>query len=179
MPFTQQQQSQIDAAQKRLDDAQKEYDAAYTEVSNRDSLARQAWNKVFECKGFKGEVKNYEPLNIATCQGAVSNQNYPSCTTKTECETRVQIFNNAYAYWNSYVPYFNTANQKLADAKQNYQNVLDSIKEQVANDPELLAQLEQIQAEGATNRTKWLIFGIIAVVVIVVGTIVYFKYIRS
>lgn len=181
MAFTQAQQDRIDTATEKVTLAKNAYDAVLSELNSRYTVADSAHTSLWQCKGFNGTTKNWEAYNEDTCQSTGSQ--FPGCNSKAICKDRVKIWNNAFASWSGYQGVVDGKLKAWNDAKQALNDVLEAIKIEVANDPALQAELAEIQAnamqEGMTQRTKYWIWGIIVVVVIVAGIFLYIRFIRK
>lgn len=181
MAFTESQQARIDEATERVTLAKNAYDASLSELNGRYTIASASHTALWECKGFSGTTKNWEKYSKDTCM--LTGNQYPGCNKKSICEDRVTDWNNKFQAWSDYQGVVDGKLKAWNDAKQALNDVLDAIKIEVANDPALQQQLAEIQAnamqEGMTQRTKYWIFGIVAIVVIILGVVVYFKWIRK
>lgn len=176
MAYTAAQQAQIDAQKLIVTNAQNAYNSSLSTLAARDASAREQWAEVFKCKGFLGTTKNYEPLSTGTCGSAVNNNAYPNCTSNATCQARVTEFNTRYAYWDSYKSTVEGYRLALVQANAQLQAVLNQVAFESGNDPETLADIAAADEEAKTKRTRWIIFGVIVVSVLVIGYLIYRKY---
>lgn len=187
MAYTTQQQAQIDAAKLKWTNATTAYNNA---VGVYDS------NYSFFCAGGNWKIMNdcnssFHPQNCADAIQAGINGLSPSCNGRgggdcireSTCKSRV-------SEWKTYASRMaqasldkDFAKTAMDTAKTEYDTILENIGTEVANDPQnqldLATATAEAEAEGKTLKTKWLIFGILAVVLIIGIGFFYFKVLKK
>lgn len=185
MPYTAQQQTKIDAAKASLDAAQRIMDNAKADAESKYS----ALSRCVKGKGDPGAgaCKGGQPLSASKMPAFLTAANPQDCRVcgpllgcKTDC-CKEDTCKNRVNDYNASLTTYSSAKTAYATAKSNYDTVLNQITIELQNDPELQGQIAastaEAQAEGKIRIIKWTVFGII--VVIVVGTFVYFKWIKK
>lgn len=174
MAYTAEQQARIDAAQLKVTNTKNTYDAASLKLSNIEQKARDIFNKVMLCSGFKNKVKDFSILNPSSCVICLTNCGNcggPGSDQVATCKQRVNAFNTEYNNWNAYKSTVNNALNDWNIAKQDLKDVLDDIGTEVANDPKTLAELKAIEEAEKVKMYKYIFY---AVAVLVIGGITYY-----
>lgn len=154
------QQAQIDAAQKVIDNAKKALAIANTHVTGAYNVMLSAYNN----------VQHYNKPASLTDQLAYGNMDPNSCTSisfnRRSCQTQVGVFNSAYSTWKDIVASQVVASNNLAAANA----AMTTLLAQLAKDPNIVSQQEtavaNITANAAIQRTKWIFFGVVVVVLV-------------
>lgn len=163
MPYTSAQQSKLDAAQKRNDAAK---NAWATQV--------EFWNKNFVSIPCYTDTK-YDAVAAATwfTPNDSSCSQGKGCThkQKVDCKDAINtVLNN--------IKYIRSAYTELGNAQKNYDTVFAEVTAEVQNDPDFISHQNEIIANAAANKLKW-IFWISVVVVVAIAAFVYFKWFKK
>lgn len=177
MAYTAAQQQRIDQAAANVDSAKQAYDAAQSTLASLDRTARDINASVFQCNGFRNRALDYQILNPSDCTPCTFNSNCPQCNTKSECERRVRVFNDAFTAWTAYQSTANSASVAYEAAKTALSNLLNAIAIESNNDPAVIIANKQIEAQKNISQSilksrtvQIAIFGV--VVLIIVGVMV-------
>lgn len=176
MAFTTEQQARLDAAQKRLDTAKSAW------IYNRDRY-NDFMNNGSGMGCYHGTVETPEAAATwfnptdAPCDATGKDKNTgDNCNLnkKENCKDTIKYINT------NVIPALRSAYNELNAAQVNFDKVLKEIEQEVKNDPELIAELEQIQQDaeqaGMTTRTKIIWISIIVIVVAVLGFILIRRF---
>lgn len=173
MPYSSAQQAQIDSANAQLASAKTALDNAtsdaHTKLSdlNRCNCGKGKVNK--KCRPLENSVSFPDLANISDCHAPAPLDNCTTdCCSKDTCEARVNAYNTAIAT-------YNTATTNYTTAQANLKSVLDSVGQQVANDPNVIATTNQINADAKLAIYKWSFFGILVFISLLAGAYVWIK----
>ena len=182
MAYTAQQQAQIDAAKAKFDAAGSALDSAKNDalvklISVNNCNCGKGKNMIGKCTPLTTSYSFPDKGDPKDCiEGPHINKCRTDCCRKSTCKTRVREYNDS-------IDKYEDAQEKYDKAKEEYDTVLENIGTEVANDPqnqlELATATADAEAEGKTLKTKWLIFGILAVVLILGIGFFYFKVIKK
>jgi hypothetical protein len=159
--YTAAQQAQIDRAQKDINTAKALYDKAKADADSSYGPAGEAFNKVDHYNGKPGTLDE---------QLAIGTMDLHSCRYGihvSECQGAVVNFNNAFFRWKTNTENAQKASANLASANAAMSTLLTTL----GKDPDIIAQQSAANIVAGkmqdTMKSKWVIFGIIAIIVIV------------
>lgn len=170
MSYTPDQQKLIDAAQKKVTDAQTALTNAQNTVNARYKIMSDKYqagglspNDCYDNKQATLEAQlGYGTMNKGNCKFF--------CGT---CGDAVDAFNAAYADWkNAIATILTPAQTAYNQANTDLKNLLNSIKQEVQNDPAYLLQLQQLALQAKLATKKYWFWGI--VIVVIAGSIFLF-----
>lgn len=173
MPYTSDQQTLITAATKKVTEAQK----ALTSAQNVVNARYKIMSDKYQAGGLSPNdcYDNKQPtLEAQLGFGTMSKGNCKFfCGT---CDDAVDAFNAAYADWkNAISTYLIPAQTALTQANTDLQNLLNSIKQEVQNDPAYLLQLQQLALQAKLATKKYWFWGVV-VVVIGIAVFLFFRW---
>lgn len=162
------QKAKLDQAKAQLTSATTSKDSAYGDMSSHYDAY------MVNCK-YKWSIPAKGQLwDAEGCDSGVNASQHVGCGSKQSCQSRVTEQNGKVATYNTALNAYNSANA-------NYQAILKEVTIELENDPETLSQIAQAQedakAQGRITTIKWIIAG--ALLVLIVGGFVYFKWIRK
>ena len=186
MAYTPEQQIRIDAANEKVANAQTAYDSAVSSKNDSYNQLKSLFNSSISNKDCYSVVSG----GTADAQIAWGTANLGSCKKKLNgnlkcpnCPHDVSAFNGEYANYKTRIDAIGQKEGELNTAKAELDTLLTNIGTEVANDPQnqldLATTTAEAEAQGKTLKTKWLIFGILAVVLIIGIGFFYFKVIKK
>lgn len=173
MSYTSAQQSQIDVANAQLASAKSVLDNA-----SADAQSRLADMNRCNCgKGKRGNrcVPLHDQISFPNLASTGECEEPPFVNNcKTDCCSKKTCIDRVNAY-NGSISVYNTAQTNYDNAKRNLDNVLNSVGEQVKNDPSTILEKDKIAEEAKIAKLKWGFLGFIILSIIGIGTYMAFK----
>lgn len=174
MPYTTGQQAEIDGANIQLSNAKSALDTATADAQSKLADMNRCncgggKNLSGTCTPLKHQVSFPDQGNPSDCiEKPNINKCKTDCCSKSTCVSRVNTYNASLSL-------YNTAKINYDNAKRNLDAVLNSVSQQVKNDPTVIEATNQINANASINKTKWIFFGLIMLVIIGVGSFLGIK----
>lgn len=173
MPYSASQQSQIDNANAQVATAKSAMDSAY-------ATAKPAHDNLFKCVAGKGSTSNCkdgQPLGAGkfpTFGNLASAGDCKICNALKDCKSdccKEETCVNRVNDYNSAIGVYNVAKKNYDTAKSNLDSVLNSIGQEVQNDPSVIATTNEINANASVKKQKWTFFGL--AVLVIIGSGIY------
>lgn len=179
MAYTADQAARIEAANKKIADAQKAYDDSVAQKNSHYATLQSIFNRselggsCYDGRPSLDDQLNWGKMSQGSCKKTVT---FSGITTKCpKCLTSTTDFNNEKNIYDSAVSNVTAKLQALNGAKDELKNLLDSIGEEVANDPAVIIEKDKIEAEANVQKFKWIFFGIYVLMIVAGGLVIGYR----
>lgn len=171
--YTADQQARMTAAQKAVDVAQYALNNAQANQTNLYNAMANAFADGSLASGvysLPGDHSLSSQLSVGLMDSnSCKRDAWTGLLKSSKCPSAVSTFNQSYINWQGSSAGVTSAQTALATAKAAQKTLLDAIALEVANDPNVIANTAAAVAAQNIQRTKWILFGLIALSVVVVA----------